>query len=269
MTETPAVSLFTERKAEADGFSVRYHEAGDGDPLLVVHGAGGVRLTPALGILAEGFRVCAVELPGWGEAANERSQTLDDLAVTVAAVGEAIGLARYYLLGTSLGGAVALHVALLHPDRVSALILEAPAQFRVGSRSPAEVPPDQMVRAFRAHPEREPAFEPPDPQAMARYWPIVERVLVRAPEYDEDVVARMRECQVRTLVLFGTKDGIIAPENGRIYRRHLPNCTLQYVYDAAHDIQADRPEAFADVTSDFLHRGTHYLLPDADTLINP
>lgn len=269
MTETPAASLFAERKAEADGFSVRYYEAGDGDPLLVVHGAGGVSLTPALGTLSQAFRVCAVELPGWGEQANERSQTLDDLAMTVAAAGEAIGLARYHLLGTSLGGAVALHLALLYPDRVSSLILEGPAQFRVGSRSPAEIPPDQLVRAFRAHPEREPAFQPPDPQAMARYWPIVDRVLTRAPAYDEDVVARMRDCQVRTLVLFGTKDGIIPPENGRTYRRYMPNCTLQYVYDAAHDIQADRAEAFADVTSDFLHRGVQYLLPDAGTLLNP
>ena len=181
MTETPAAGLFAERKTEADGFSVRYYEAGDGDPLLVVHGAGGVQLTPALGILSQAFRVCAVELPGWGEQANERSETLDDLAVTVAAAGEAIGLARYHLLGTSLGGAVALHMALLYPDRVSSLILEGPAQFRVGSRSPAEIPPDQLVRAFRAHPEREPAFQSPDPQAMARYWPIVDRVLTRAP----------------------------------------------------------------------------------------
>jgi hypothetical protein len=44
---------------------------------------------------------------------------------------------------------------------------------------------------------------------------------------------------------------------------------LQYVHDAAHDIQGDRAEAFADVVGDFLRRGMAFLVPDQDTLINP
>ena len=269
MTETGVLGLFSEREAEADGFRLRYYEAGEGEPVLVIHGAGGVRLTPALALLSRDFRIIAVELPGWGDEANERSQTLDDLASTVGALADAIGLSRHHVLGTSLGGAVALHLALLRPDRVSSLILEAPAQFRVGAKSLAAVSPDELLRALRAHPEREPAFQPPDPQAMARYWPLLERVLLNEPEFDEDLAERMAQCTVRTLVLFGTRDGLVPPENGRTYRRFMPNCTLQYVYDAAHAIQEDRAEAFADVTSDFLRRGVQYLLPDQDTLINP
>lgn len=260
---------FTERSAEADGFTLRYFEAGAGDPLVTIHGAGGVRLTPALAALAGGFRVIAVELPGFDGVPNEVSQSLDDLAGTVAALAAGLGLKRYHLLGTSLGGAVALHLALRFPGRVTSLVLEAPAQFRVGARDPASIPPDEAVRAFRAHPDREPAWQPPDPARRAVSWPLVRRVLAGTPEYDESVAARMTQCPVRTLVLFGTRDGVIPPENGRLYRRLLPACTLQYVYDAAHAIQADRAEAFADVTGDFLRRGLHFLIRDADTLINP
>lgn len=267
-TSTPA-ALFTERKAEAAGFSIRYFEAGEGDPLVVLHGAGGVRLTQALGLLSLDFRVLAVELPGWGDEPNDRSQTLGDLGDCVAAWAEAVGLEWYHLLGTSFGGAVALHLALRYPDRVSSLVLDAPAQFRVGARSPAQMSPEEMLRAFRAHPERKPLPQPPDPVAQARTWPVVDRLLVQAPEYDADVVARMAHCPVRTLVLFGTKDGVIPPENGRVYRRFMPNCTLQYVYDAAHSIQEDRAEAFADVAGDFLRRGLQYLVPDHDGMINP
>ena len=73
----------------------------------------------------------------------------------------------------------------------------------------------------------------------------------------------------RTLILFGRDDGIINPINGRVLRRNLRNSSLQYVYDAAHDIQSDRPEAFADVVGDFLERGMKFLINDQDGLINP
>ena len=59
------------------------------------------------------------------------------------------------------------------------------------------------------------------------------------------------------------------PGNGRIYRRTLPNCALVYVFDAAHDIQSDRPEAFADVVSDFVRRGMNFMVNETDHLINP
>ena len=273
MSRTIAVAgtatMFTERSVEADGFDVRYYQAGVGEPLIVLHGAGGIRLTPALGLLARDFRVVAVELPGWGAEPNNRSQTLGDLAETVAAVADAIGHQRYHVLGTSLGGAVALHLALLYPERVISLVLEAPAQFRAGAQPVSEIPTAQLVRAFRRHPERPPAWQAPDPQVQARSWPVVDRVLVRTPPHDEKVAEQMKRCHVRTLVLFGTKDGVIPPENGRTYRRLMQNCSLQYVYDAAHAIQEDRAEAFADITGDFLRRGMHYLIPDEDTMINP
>jgi pimeloyl-ACP methyl ester carboxylesterase len=260
---------FTERMAAADGFRLRYFEAGTGDPLVTIHGAGGVRLTPALDLLAAERRVIAVELPGFGGVPNDVSQSLDDLAGTVAALAAALGLERYHLLGTSLGGAVALHVALRFPGRVTSLVLEAPAQFRVGGRDPASLPAAEAVRAFRAHPDRAPAWEPADPARQAVSRPLVARVLTGTPEYDESVAERMTACPVRTLVLFGTRDGVIPPENGRIYRRLMPNCTLQYVYDAAHAIAQDRAAAFADVTGDFLRRGLRFLIREQDTLINP
>ena len=49
----------------------------------------------------------------------------------------------------------------------------------------------------------------------------------------------------------------------------MPNCALIYLYDAAHDIQSDRPEAFADVVADFVRRGMNFLVNDTDQLINP
>ena len=110
-------------------------------------------------------------------------------------------------------------------------------------------------------------MSPPDPAFMARVWPTVERLM--GDGSDDGLAARLAEVPTRTLILFGRDDGIINPINGRTVRRAMRNSSLQYVYDAAHDIQSDRPEAFADVVGDFLDRGMKFLINDQDGLINP
>lgn len=261
---------FTASSVTADGFTIRYFEAGAGDPLVVLHGAGGPRFTVALDLLAARWRVILFEMPGWGAAPNTRTETLAGLADTMASAVAAAGITRYHLLGTSLGGAVATRLALAYPDRLVSLVLEGPATFRVGATPPGPgVSPGQLARAFRVHPERAPAFEPPDPAAMARSWPLVERLLPASAPFDEEAAALLPGCAVRTLVVFGDSDGVIPPANGRTYRQLMPNCSYQLVYQAAHDIQGDRAEAFADLVGDFLDRGLEFLLPQASTLINP
>jgi pimeloyl-ACP methyl ester carboxylesterase len=261
---------FTEATVEVQGFTVRAFQAGEGgDPLAVLHGAGGARLSTALDLLAQQRRVILVEMPGFGDQPNDVHTTPAELAEAAAQAFAALGVERYHLLGTSFGGGIALHLALAHPDRVISLVLEAPAAFREGATSPADIPPEDMLRRFRTHPERAPAFTPPDPATMARTWPLVERLLASRPEFDQELADQLPDVAVRTLVLFGDRDGIVPAENGRTYRRLMPNCSYVLVHDAAHDIQGDRAEAFADVVGDFLTRGWQFLLPEQSTLINP
>lgn len=259
---------FERRTVAAAGFDVTVFEAGDGVPLVCLPGAGGPRFSPALDLLARRFRVLLIELPGWGDQPNDAAASFDDLAAQVAAAVDALGLTSYHLLGTSLGGACALHLALAHPDRVISLTLEAPAKLRADSVDPSTLGPDAFVRAFRSHPERGLPIEPPDPEFLARVWPLVGR-LMGDGSLDDAFAARLATLPTRTLVLFGRNDGIISPVNGPTYRRLLPNSTLLYVHDAAHDIQNDRPEAFADVVGDFVTRGMNFLINETDGLINP
>jgi pimeloyl-ACP methyl ester carboxylesterase len=132
---------------------------------------------------------------------------------------------------------------------------------------PSTLTPDEFVKAFRTHPERVPHMSPPDPEFMARVWPTVERLM--GDGSDDGLVASLAQVPTRILILWGRDDGIINPVNGRILRRAMRNSSLQYVYDAAHDVQSDRPEAFADVVGDFLQRGMKFLINDQDGLINP
>jgi pimeloyl-ACP methyl ester carboxylesterase len=262
-------SAFSERTVEADGFTIRYFEAGEGEPVAVLHGGGGPSFSVALDLLATNHHVLLFEMPGWGEERNDRTQSFAELARTMAAAFEAVDLETYHLLGTSIGGATAVHLAVQYPDAVRSLILEGPAALRAGAPLRPGADPELLRKAARKHPDRPPAWEGPplDEARIDVIGPLIQR-LMSGPEVDEQLLNDLKDCPVLTLVLFGAEDGIMPPENGRFYRRVMPNCVFTIVYDAAHEIQADRPEAFAEVVDDFLRRGMDFLVNDRDTSLS-
>jgi pimeloyl-ACP methyl ester carboxylesterase len=64
-------------------------------------------------------------------------------------------------------------------------------------------------------------------------------------------------------------DGVIPPEMGHRYKKLMPNCHLVFVYDAAHAISIDRPEAFTEVVADFLERHEAFVISRTPTVILP
>jgi hypothetical protein len=60
-------------------------------------------------------------------------------------------------------------------------------------------------------------------------------------------------------------DGVIPPDMGHIYKELMPNCHLVFVYDAAHAISTDRPEAFTEVVADFLERHEAFVISRTET----
>ncbi len=256
---------FEEGVVEADGFRIRYLEAGAGPPLVHLHGAGGLAVGPAHDLLARRFRVVAFEMPGFGPSSeNTRTQTMPELAATMGAAIERLGLGRFSLLGTSFGGKTALWLALQAVDRIAALVLEAPAAIRQDGAHPPSRPPEEMARRLYVHPDRVAALAPdPSPHAKA----LVERL--RGPDRDAELERRLPELGTPTLVLFGTEDTVIAPAMGRVYKDLLPNAHLVFVYDAGHAISAERPEAFAEVVIDFLERRDAFAISRTNTIIHP
>ena len=257
---------FAERYVEAEGFRVRYLEAGQGPTLVHFHGAGGVRLTGGHDRLAERFRVLAVEVPGFGASVNKTSRSTPELALSLAGVIRALGVDRYSLWGTSFGGRLALWLALQAPEGIDALVLEAPAAIvPEGSRPPAGTPEERMRLLF-AHPERQPPPPPEDPEVRARQQALLRRI---GSPTREETEARLPELAVPTLVLFGTEDRVIPPEMGRVYREKVPSCSYLLVYDAGHEVAADRPEAFAAVVADFLTHREQFIVSQASGLKYP
>ena len=124
----PEVSAAIEgRNVEVDGLPIRYLAAGEGPPLILLHGAGDNSLDwrwvmPAL---AATHRVYAPDLPGSPDSAIPPAAAYSPAFFErfVASFLDALGIGRAAFVGNSLGGLVALHLALSDPERVDALVL--------------------------------------------------------------------------------------------------------------------------------------------------
>jgi pimeloyl-ACP methyl ester carboxylesterase len=264
----PPGSGFREGFVDASGFRIRYLGAGAGPPLVHLHGAGGLNLTRAHDLLSDRFRVLAFEMPGFGlSPENTRTQSLAELGATMAEAVTQVGIEAFNLWGTSFGGAAALWLAVQAPERIQSIVLESPGAIRPEGWSPAAASPEEMRKRLYAHPDR--VAHPPAPAAdvLAKTRALTSRL--RTPNRDPELERRMRDLEVPALVLFGTGDRLIPPEMGHLYKQILPNCHLVFVYDAGHEIGAERPEAFVEVTADFLERHEAFIISRRETIILP
>ena len=132
------------------GDRIHYVEAGRGRPILFLHGLGGqlhhFRHT-MFDRLAGDFHVVALDRAGSGYSVRGRSGTgkLGEQAATVAAFIDAMGLERPLIVGHSLGGAVALALAIDQPDKISGLALLSPL-----THEDDVVPPEFAALAIRS-----------------------------------------------------------------------------------------------------------------------
>jgi pimeloyl-ACP methyl ester carboxylesterase len=217
--------------------------------------------------LAQTYRVIALELPGFGESpANTRSQSVQELADTMARASAQLAPDHYTLIGTSFAANVALWQTLRSPDRVEALVLIAPtALLPVATPSPG-TPADTAKRLF-AHPEKARGFPPVAPAIMTKEQALVQRL--SGGRHDAEAEQRLSEIACATLVLFGSEDRVVAPEAARLYRARIPNSHIAFVYDAGHLIEAERPEALVNAVSDYVELRETFIVGRQTGIINP
>ena len=113
------------KRVAVNGMQVYYEVTGQGEPLVVLHGA--YMDIPSMGgiipKLAETHRVYALEFQGHGRTTDiERKITYENLADDVAAFMDAVGLAKADIFGYSMGGQAALQLAIRHPAKVNRLV---------------------------------------------------------------------------------------------------------------------------------------------------
>ena len=84
-----------------------------------------------------------------------------------------------------------------------------------------------------------------------------------------ELESQLAQIQCPTLAVFGQADEAIDPVAPSIYRSRIPNCNVAFVYDAGHDIAAERPQALLNLVTDYLERRETFIVQNRAGAINP
>ena len=243
----------------ADG-RVRLLRAGEGEPLIFLHAAGGGGWLDYHGRLADSFDVIAPDHPGFGKSDDFPDvAAMDDLVFHYLDVMDALGLDRAHVVGASFGGWIAAELAVAAPHRIGSLVLLSPAGLRLPDHPIGDIfllPPDQLVATLFQHPPPAPAqpvaFDIDAILAAYRDQTAAARFSWSPYLCDPKLERRLHRITAPTLVVAPTADRLIPVAHARRYAERIPAARLTEIDDCGHAMYVERPAEFADVTLAFL-----------------
>ena len=250
------------REMSLDGMSLAYAQAGQGAPLVLLHGF----LCDArcwrhqLADLSSDFTVIAWDAPGAGGSSDPPDAfTLADWSRCLEQFLDALEIERPYLLGLSWGGVLAQEFYIRHPERVSRLVLADTYAGWSGSFAPSVVsqrlsrcehdshlPPDEFVA--RWVPEMFSAEAPPGLLAelatvFRGFHPHGFRLMAKSLA-DADTRGFLVRIDVPTLLLWGEQDSRSPASVAHELQRTIPRSELHFIPQAGHVSNMEQPAAF-------------------------
>lgn len=237
----------------------RWLERGEGEPVVLLHGLMGEmdHWESTLEALAPRYRALALEVPILDATRAEAS--VEGLAHYVGTFLDALEIPQAVLGGNSLGGHLALELALRYPARVSGLILTGSSGLfeRGFTRGVPHVPTTEFVRQ-----KMEEIFY--DTALVTPSWvESVRRILttrvfalrvlhVARSAKRSNLEARLAEIQVPTLLVWGKDDRITPPEVAERFRAALVDAELTFIANCGHAPMLEQPAIFNALAEDWL-----------------
>jgi pimeloyl-ACP methyl ester carboxylesterase len=243
-------------------FKTRVLSAGDGPPVVFLHGAGGLIWDPWLDSLSGRYRVIAPEHPGSGGSQGvEHLEDLLDLVLYYAELLDALDLPSVALVGHSFGGMVAAEIAAINPERIRKLVLIAPIGLWLDDHPVPDIsaiPPDQLPGLLFADPSNPalaalPLPDPTDPEALFQAAMTMASILQFIwPLPDKGLRRRLYRVKADTLVVWGAEDGLVDPAYGREFAAAIAGARLVTLDGAGHLPQIEQTTELHTAVTDFL-----------------
>jgi pimeloyl-ACP methyl ester carboxylesterase len=248
---TAAVTAYELRRTAVGEFQIHSEHAGLGPSVVLLHGLSGSRRwwRYTAPVLARRYQVHIPELVGFGGSrAATRQPDIPEMAAIVADWLEQVRVGDYRLIGHSMGGQIALHIAARHrsPERLvltAATGLPRPLTLRDAAQLVAGALPPRRWGA--------PVFMPTIAADALRAGP---RALVRATQHllQDDVRPLLPRITCPTLIVWGGLDPMVPLAHGEAFAHSIAGAKLVVLPHAGHNPMADRPAEFNAVVLDFL-----------------
>ncbi|WP_394835957.1 alpha/beta hydrolase [Pendulispora rubella] len=278
----------TYRTVKVDGLDIFYREAGprDAPVLLMLHGfpSSSRMYEPLLRRLSGSYHIIAPDYPGFGHSTTpppeQFAYTFDHLAEVIDHLAQTLALGRYTLVLQDYGGPVGFRIAMAHPERVQALVLQNANAYEEGlgtvwgprrafwaDRAKYEATVRANLASFEAnrtrhvgnsaHPER---FDPDTWTDETAFLQQPGQLAIQMDlfyDYRTNVAAYptwqayLRKYQPPTLVVWGKNDRSFPIEGGRAFSRDVPRAEIHEL-DAGHFALDEAPDAVADAMRRFL-----------------
>jgi len=246
-------------------------EAGSGPPVLLLHGlfGAGQNWGAIRGALAPRCRVLTPDLRNHGASPRADDMGYAAMAGDVAATLDAAGIARAAVLGHSMGGKVAMALALAHPDRVERLVVAdiAPVRYRPALRGYVTAMQGIPLRAGLTRREADAALAATIPEAGIRAfllqnlrfesdppaWRLgLAEIGAAMPEIEDFAPPPGARFDGAVLVMAGERSGYIRPEHHDAFRALFPAARFATVPAAGHWVHAENPAGFLALLQPFL-----------------
>jgi 3-oxoadipate enol-lactonase len=269
----PAAALSASGVAENGGTWLSWRAYGEGEPVLMIMGFMGssrawFRLLPHI---ARGHRAIVFDNRGTGDSDRPRGLfTMDDLVGDAIAVLDAAGESSAHVLGVSMGGMVAQHLALDHPDRVRSLALFCthPGADRGGGRLPWRMAASIALRPFvgpggtfkivapllyseRTRAEHRDRLEADMRMRAEEVTPAHTALGQGAAIFRHDTRKRLADLRMPVLVVHGEEDRLVPVSNAQELARLIPHAELKTVPNAGHLLGTDAEQETAGALLEF------------------
>ncbi|MFI6517685.1 alpha/beta fold hydrolase [Spirillospora sp. NPDC050679] len=276
----------TARELATDQGVLRYHEAGDGPPLLLLHGSGpGVtgwrNFSGNLPALAEHFRCLILEFPGFGVSDPTDQHPMVAASGAVLRFLDGLGLDRVDVIGNSMGGIVAARVALERPERIGRLVTVGGVGRNIFSPGPGEG--IRLLQEFTENPTRQAlvqwlhsmvydpalvteemveerwrqATDPATLDSARRMYGKAAFAATAAAAAASDTPpywATLHRLKAKTLITWGRDDRVSPVDMALLPMRTIPDVEVHVFPDCGHWVMIEQKDAWESVVLAFLTR---------------